>query len=248
MYKGLPGKHIITTPTGAELIKYASNAFLATKISFMNEMARICDAYGVNVADVAEGIGTDPRIGSQFLRAGLGYGGSCFPKDVSSLHYSAVSKQVDVPLLEATMRVNETQVDIYVEKLLEKIRGKLISEKARIAVWGLTFKPNTDDTRLSPALAIIDKLSRKGFKNIHAFDPMVTSSEENVVNCTDMYEAVEGADILIVATEWDEFKAVDWKRVKSLMNGELVLDGRNLYEPDQLIKEGLRYVGVGRSN
>lgn len=246
MYKGLPGKCIVTSLTGAELIKYASNTFLATKISFINEMARICDAYDVNVEDVAFGIGTDPRIGPLFLKAGLGYGGSCFPKDISSLHHAAQEREVDVPLLEATMHVNNTQVDIYLDKFIQSIAEEREKQDVKVAIWGLTFKPNTDDTRLSPAIAIIHKLKERGITTIHAHDPLVTFIEQDIVHHTDLYEAVEGTHALIVATDWDVYKSVDWERIGELMEGNVVLDGRNMYHPSSLTKKGFQYVGLGR--
>ncbi|WP_096199106.1 UDP-glucose dehydrogenase family protein [Bacillus sp. FJAT-45350] len=242
LYKGFHGKFIMTSLTGAELIKYASNAFLATKISFINEMARICDAYGVNIDDIAKGIGTDPRIGSLFLRAGLGYGGSCFPKDISSLHHSASKKNVSVPLLEATMNVNKTQIDMYLNKLTSVFQ-KL--ENKKITVWGLTFKPNTGDLRFSQSLALIDKLLEYG-SEVHAYDPLITSTDRNITIHDDIYQSIHNSEILIVATEWDTFKSIDWSKVHNKMNGNILLDGRNMFHPSTVKKFGFHYLGMGR--
>lgn len=243
MYGGILGEVILTSLTGAELIKYASNAFLATKISFINEMARICDVYNVNIEDVSKGIGTDPRIGPLFLKSGLGYGGSCFPKDVSALHHSAKSKKVNVPLLEATMEVNHSQIDVYLNKLISHVP----LEGKKITVWGLTFKPNTDDTRLSPALRLIEKL--KAFHcHIHCYDPQVNSLNIKDVNYhTDMYDSLKDSDILIVATEWDMFKFPNWDKVKKWMKNNIILDGRNIYDPKRLEANGFHYIAVGNS-
>lgn len=242
LYKGFHGEVIVTSLTGAELIKYASNAFLATKISFMNEMARICDAYNVNINDISKGIGTDPRIGPLFLNAGLGYGGSCFPKDVSSLYHSAKKKNISVPLLEATMTINNTQINEYLKKLKD-VLGDFSNKK--IAIWGLAFKPNTDDTRFSRAYALIDHLLEHG-ASIDVYDPIVSLTEKAVTVHESPYQAVRNSDALIVATEWDVFKAADWKRVKDLMNGTVLVDGRNMFEPTQMKELGFQYLGLGR--
>ncbi|GAB6931945.1 UDP-glucose dehydrogenase family protein [Calditerricola satsumensis] len=242
LYQGIDAPYVVTTPTGAEMIKYAANAFLATKISFINEMARICDAYGVRVDDVAEGIGLDARIGRAFLRAGLGYGGSCLPKDVDALIHAARDKGVDPLILPAVQQVNATQPDLYARKLRDALGG--LAGK-RVAVWGIAFKPNTDDTRASQALALIDRLLAVGC-TVRAFDPLARCERPEVAVATDPYQAAADADALVVATEWDLFRRADWSRVKAVMRGNVVVDGRNCLDPETVRAHGLRYVGVAR--
>ncbi|MBM7096065.1 UDP-glucose/GDP-mannose dehydrogenase family protein [Bacillus sp. H-16] len=229
-----------TTLTGAEMIKYASNVFLAVKISFINEIASICDAFHVNVKEVAEGIGADPRIGPAFLRSGLGYGGSCLPKDLSALLYSAAGKQVDAHLLPSAAKVNDQQVNRYTAKLEEDLG---ILKQKRIAVWGLSFKPDTDDTRHSPAILLILSLIEKGAE-VLAFDPLV-KEVEGIVSQHDLYESVKEADALILATEWAVFNSVDWNRVRSLMKGNIVLDARNVLNHRTVTEAGLTYRAIG---
>ncbi|AMX83258.1 UDP-glucose 6-dehydrogenase [Geobacillus subterraneus] len=244
MYAGINAPYVTTSLTGAELIKYAANAFLATKISFINEMARICDAFAVDVNDIARGIGFDPRIGPHFLRAGLGYGGSCFPKDVKALEHAARSRHVEPHLLQAVQSVNATQLDVCLDKLnqvLAPLHGK------KIAVLGIAFKPNTDDTRFSPAEALIRRLSEAGC-TVAAYDPKatLTSPLANVKQVRSVHEAIQGADGLVIATDWDEFCTLDWSEVKAAMNGTLVFDGRNCLDRLAVEQSGLRYMGVGR--
>ncbi|AST00254.1 UDP-glucose 6-dehydrogenase [Geobacillus thermocatenulatus] len=244
VYAGINAPYLTTSLTGAELIKYAANAFLATKISFINEMARICDAFTVDVNDIARGIGLDPRIGSHFLRAGLGYGGSCFPKDVKALEHAARSRQVEPHLLKAVQTVNATQLDFCFQKLNEQLAP--LTDK-KITVLGIAFKPNTDDTRVSPAEALIRRLSENGC-TIAAYDPKATLSEPlaRVTQVQSVYEAIQGADGLVIATDWDEFRTLDWEQVKAAMNGTLVFDGRNCLDRHAVEQSGLRYMGVGR--
>ncbi|WP_374717294.1 UDP-glucose dehydrogenase family protein [Geobacillus thermodenitrificans] len=244
MYAGINAPYVTTSLTGAELIKYAANAFLATKISFINEMARICDAFAVDINDVARGIGFDPRIGPHFLQAGLGYGGSCFPKDVKALEHAARSRDVEPRLLQAVQSVNATQIDVCLNKLnkeLAPLNGK------KIAVLGIAFKPNTDDTRFSPAEALIRQLSGSGC-TVAAYDPKATLTAPlaNVIQVQSVHEAIQDADGLIIATDWDEFRTLDWSEVKAAMNGTLVFDGRNCLDRRAVEQSGLRYVGVGR--
>lgn len=244
MYAGINAPYVTTSLTGAELIKYAANAFLATKISFINEMARICDAFAVDINDVARGIGFDPRIGPHFLQAGLGYGGSCFPKDVKALEHAARSRDVEPRLLQAVQSVNATQIDVCLNKLnkeLAPLNGK------KIAVLGIAFKPNTDDTRFSPAEALIRQLSGSGC-TVAAYDPKATLTAPlaNVTQVQSVHEAIQDADGLIIATDWDEFRTLDWSEVKAAMNGTLVFDGRNCLDRRAVEQSGLRYVGVGR--
>ncbi|MBC2725513.1 UDP-glucose/GDP-mannose dehydrogenase family protein [Desulfosporosinus sp.] len=239
-YRG-KAPYIFTSLTGAELIKYASNAFLATKISFANEMARICDAYEVDYDDIAKGIGTDPRIGRYFLNSGLGFGGSCLPKDLSSLKHSAVKKNVETKLLDAVREVNDTQIDLYLNKLtteLPDLTGK------RITIWGVTFKPDTDDLRSSPAVMMIKKLLEKGCQ-VHAYDPMVQLELSGVYSHTNQYESVKNSDALIISTEWQQFLETDWAEVKSRMKGTIVLDARNCLDGKLVRKFGFLYLRIG---
>jgi len=246
MYQKITAPYIVTTLSGAEMIKYTSNAFLALKISFINEIARICDQYQVKIDDVVKGISTDPRIGPHFLKAGIGYGGSCFPKDVRSLAYCALEKNIRPVLLQATEDVNQTQVDFYIDKLKAVIPD--LSAKI-IAVLGIAFKPNTDDTRYSPALSLIEKLSGLGCQ-IRAYDPeahLPDPFKTSVVGKFSVKEAVSGADVVIIATDWDEFNHLNWAEMKKWMNGEWIVDARNCIDPQTIRQQGLQYLGVARS-
>ncbi|PQD95355.1 UDP-glucose/GDP-mannose dehydrogenase family protein [Pradoshia eiseniae] len=244
IYKKLPSPFVVTSLSGAEMIKYTSNAFLATKISFINEIAKICDSYGVNIEDVVTGIGLDPRISPHFLQSGIGYGGSCFPKDVRSLEHSALKKNIRPLILQAVQEINLTQVDLYLTKLKETFPDMA---GRKIAVLGIAFKPNTDDTRYSPAIALIEQLSNLGAE-IHAYDPKahLPVSIENVTEHKAMEEALTDADVVIIATDWDEFKLADLKRMKKLMKGTLVMDARNCLDPAAVAKVGLQYKAVAR--
>lgn len=242
LYERGNAPYIFTSLTGAELIKYASNAFLATKISFANEMARICDAFEVDYTDIAKGLGTDPRIGQYFLNSGLGFGGSCLPKDLSSLKYSALRKNVDTKLLDAVREVNDAQIELYLSKLttaLPNITGK------QITVWGVTFKPGTDDLRSSPAITFIKQLIEKGCR-VHTYDPMVQLELSGVYSHTDRYESVKNSDALIIATEWPQFLESDWLEVKSRMKGSIVLDARNCIDEKLVRQQGLIFLGIGK--
>ena len=244
IYKKLPSPFVVTSLSGAEMIKYTSNAFLATKISFINEIAKICDSYGVNIEDVVKGIGLDPRISPHFLQSGIGYGGSCFPKDVRSLEHSALKKNIRPLILQAVQEINLTQVDLYLTKLKETFPDMA---GRKMAVLGIAFKPNTDDTRYSPAIALIEQLSNLGAE-IHAYDPKahLPVSIENVTEYKTMEEALTDADVVIIATDWDEFKLADLKRMKKLMKGSLVMDARNCLDPAAVAKAGLQYKAVAR--
>ncbi|MDP5276412.1 UDP-glucose dehydrogenase family protein [Chengkuizengella axinellae] len=242
LYYGIDAPFIVTSLKGAEMIKYASNSFLATKISFMNEMARICDTFNVDIMDIAEAIGTDPRIGSHFLKAGIGYGGSCFPKDLKSLIHTAQKHDLVPKLLMATEEVNQTQVDIYMDKLTSHIPN--LSNK-NCTVLGLSFKPNTDDTRSSPAIKLINKLVEQG-ANVHSYDPKAIYEQKNVIQHHHVMDAIKEADCVIITTDWNEFLHLDWKKIKKNMRGNLILDARNLLNKITIEKHGLRYVGVGR--
>jgi len=242
LYKKGNAPYIFTNLSGAELIKYASNAFLATKISVVNEIARICDAYEVDYADVANGLATDPRIGRLFLNAGLGFGGSCLPKDISSLKHSALLKNVETKLLDAVHKVNETQIELYLNKLSMVLPDL---SKKQITVWGVTFKPDTDDLRSSPAIALIKQLVQKGCR-VHTFDPMVELELADVTSFRDQYESIKDSDALIIATEWAQFINPNWLEVKSKMKGSIILDARNCLDVKNVRRQGLIYLGVGK--
>ncbi|CAM3989669.1 UDP-glucose 6-dehydrogenase [Bacillus luti] len=245
LYKGIQAPFFHTSLDGAEMIKYASNAFLATKISFINEIARICDAYHIDITEVAKGVGYDFRINPNFLQAGLGYGGSCFPKDLNSLIYTANSKQVSVPILQAVQSINSTQVDLYIEKIRNHLKNP---SSNRLTILGVSFKPNTDDTRDSLAVTLIEKLIPLGYE-IHTYDPIAllpAHVKKQVTQHTELESSITDSDCIVIATEWDEFKALDWQRVKKLMRGCKIVDGRNCLERNEVVKSGLHYIGVGR--
>ncbi|KMY50392.1 UDP-glucose dehydrogenase family protein [Peribacillus loiseleuriae] len=245
IYKNINAPFIITSLNGAEMIKYTSNAFLATKISFINEIARICDKYNVNIEDVSKGIGTDPRISPHFLSSGIGYGGSCFPKDVRSLEHSALDRNVTPQLLQAVQAVNHSQVNLYIDKLSVFIDD--FSEKT-IAVLGVAFKPNTDDIRYSPAVSLIEKLSSLG-SIVQTYDPkalLPLAMMEMVSQHIKLEQAIMNADCVVIATDWDEFKQLNWLKVKELMKGKYILDARNCIEPQVVRDAGLTYIGVAR--
>lgn len=232
----------------SELIKYAANAFLAMKITFINEMASLCEAVGADVQQVARGIGLDKRIGSKFLHAGPGYGGSCFPKDTLALVRTATDYGSPVELIETTVRVNDRRKKAMAGKIETALGGNLAGRT--VGVLGLTFKPNTDDMRDAPALDIIPALQAKGAR-IQAFDPegMEEASAllQNVAFVENAYEAAAGADALVIITEWDQFRALDLDRIKLLMNAPVLVDLRNIYKPQDLRARGFSYSSVGRT-
>ena len=236
----------ITDIKSAEMIKYASNAMLATRISFMNEIAQLCEKVGADVKSVAKGVGLDNRIGPRFLQAGMGYGGSCFPKDVKALSELMKQNNVKDKLLSAVNTINEDQRKFIfqkIKKMISPLKGK------SIAVWGLAFKPKTDDIREAPSIDIIRELQKSGAK-IRAFDPVAKINAKKVLKgvtfCGDPYLAVKGCDALLVATEWNEFRVLDFEHVKRLLKQPNIIDGRNIYEPDEMRKAGFNYMGVGR--
>ncbi|MDX2231161.1 MAG: UDP-glucose/GDP-mannose dehydrogenase family protein [Leptolyngbyaceae cyanobacterium bins.349] len=239
---------VVTTDlNSAEMIKYAANAFLATKISFINEVANICDRVGADVVEVAKGIGLDSRIGNKFLQAGIGWGGSCFPKDVSALIHTADDYGYEAQLLKAAVTVNQRQRLIVVEKLQQVL--KILKGKT-VGLLGLTFKPDTDDLRDAPALNIIEHLSRLGTK-IKAYDPIISQTGmrhglSNVNVETDPERLADGCDALVVVTDWQEFRALDYDKMGSLMHSRVIIDGRNFLDQAALEAIGFRYVGVGR--
>ena len=237
---------LVTNPRTAELIKYASNAFLATKISFINEIANLCELVGADVKVVAKGMGLDERIGPRFLQAGVGYGGACFPKDTRALRVMGFEAGYDFRIIAAVDEVNEEQKRSLVpkiKKLVPALKGKTV------ALWGLAFKPKTDDIREAPSLIIIDELQELGAK-IKAFDPVAEENArkvtKNVEFCKNPYDAVKGCDCLVIVTEWDEFRNLDKKKIKELMKQPNVVDGRNIYDPHEMKEFGFNYVGVGR--
>ncbi len=232
----------------AELTKYAANSFLAVKISFMNEIARICELLGADVDMVRKGIGTDDRIGKRFLFSGIGYGGSCFPKDVHALVKSSEEVNYDFEILKAVMHVNEEQKVFLIPKIL-KYFGNNVKGK-HFALWGLAFKPNTDDIREAPALYIIDALLNAG-ATVRAFDPEAMKNVKGVIGdkityADKMYDALEGADALIIATEWNEFRTPDFGKIGSMLKGKIIFDGRNLFENNIMESIGFHYESVGR--
>ncbi|PWV99324.1 UDPglucose 6-dehydrogenase [Paenibacillus cellulosilyticus] len=246
LYQSFQCPRIITTPRTAELIKYASNAFLATKISYMNELAKLCDEFKVNVNEVADGMGLDPRIGPSFLQAGLGYGGSCFPKDVSELVMTARAQAVQLHILEQVMEVNRIQPTY----LLDKARSRLGDfANKNIAMLGLAFKPNTDDIREAPALRMIHQLLLEQ-ANVRLFDPVATlpahsSSYEAVTVCASVEEAIQNADAVILCTEWAAFGQLDWENLKGLLNQLNFFDGRNMMDARWMRGIGFYYQGIG---
>lgn len=242
LYSFIEAPYIITSLSGAEMIKYASNAFLALKVSFINELAKMADRSKVDITDVAYGIGLDPRIGHPFLQAGLGYGGSCLPKDLSSLEHQFLTKNITPQILQAAQKVNNSIISEYIKKM----KLELINlQHKKITVWGATFKPNTDDTRHSQALKLVEKLVEEGAE-VHLYDPMVTPSIEGVTTHTKLYDSIEDSELLVIATEWSQFVEADWERVKRTMTNQAVLDCRNCLEPSTLEEHGIRYRGVAR--
>jgi len=248
LYSDIEASVVITDITSAETIKYASNAFLVTKISFINEMANLCEAVGADIDDVAHGIGLDPRIGPDFLRAGLGYGGSCFPKDARALDFAALNHGYDFRLLKSTIEVNTRQRVLAVHKL-KQLFGSLAGKE--IALLGLSFKPGTDDIREAPALDIAHLLHEAGAR-LRVYDPAAMENAkpllpEGIVFAPDIYEATAGASAVILVTEWPQFIDADWDIIKKGMREPyVVLDGRNALSPDRLRALGFRYAGVGR--
>ena len=233
----------------SELIKYAANAFLATKITFINEMADLCEKVGANVQDVSRGIGMDNRIGSKFLHAGPGYGGSCFPKDTLALLKTAEDYDSPTRIVEAVVKVNESRKRAMGRKVLDAIGGHDGARGKKVALLGLTFKPNTDDMRDSPAIAVAQTLTDAGVE-VAAYDPegmdLAKPLMPDVTMCSDPYEAIEDADAIAIVTEWDAFRALDLARVKSLAKAPVMVDLRNIYRPDDMRERGFAYTSIGR--
>ncbi len=238
---------VLTNVATAELTKYAANAFLATKISFINEMANLCEVVDANVQELARGIGLDGRIGKKFLHAGPGFGGSCFPKDTRSAAHFARELGEGLDIVEAVIRVNEKQRERMVAKISKAAGGDLSGRT--VSILGLSFKPETDDMRDAPAVDIIRGLQARG-ASIRAFDPVAmeaaASQLPDITYCKDAYEACAGSDVLVLVTEWNQFRMLDLERVKGVMNHALVVDLRNVYDPDKMKAAGFEYVSVGR--
>jgi UDPglucose 6-dehydrogenase len=244
-----PARVVVTSAQSAELIKHASNAFLALKISFINAVANLAEAVDADIEDIAEGMGLDSRIGPKFLRAGLGYGGSCFPKDVAAFHWVAQQKGVNFQLLQEIRKINETQRDIFFNKVLSALwtlRGK------RLAALGLAFKGDTDDIRDSPAIEVIKRLLEAG-AIVTAYDPAANERAKAVLAPTEkmryageLYEAAKDADAVLILTDWKEFGTIDLVRLNQVVRFPIVIDGRNLYKPEKMQEQGFTYVSVGR--
>ena len=238
---------VFTGRRTSELIKYAANAFLALKITFINEIADLCEAVGADVQQVSKGIGLDGRIGSKFLHAGPGYGGSCFPKDTLALVRTAVDAGAPVTLVETTVKVNDARKKAMADRIVKALGGSVTGKT--VAILGLTFKPNTDDMRDAPSLDIIPALQALGAK-VQAFDPEGMHEAQRLLTDVDFktgpYEALDGADVMVILTEWDRFRALDLERVKSLLNSPTIVDLRNVYRPDEMQALGFAYSSIGR--
>lgn len=248
IYRPLKTAIIVTNISSAEMIKHASNAFLATKISFINAIAQICDRVGADVLKVAEGMGYDKRIGRSFLDAGIGFGGSCFPKDVDAFIRLSEKNGYDFTLLKEVRAVNEHQKAIFLKRIEDKL---WIVKNKTIGVLGLSFKPNTDDMRNAPAVDIIKSLQHEGAK-IKAYDPQAMENAKKIlpgiIFCKDPYAAAKGCDCLVLLTEWEEFKDLNFKRIRQVMHQGIIFDGRNLYQRHHLETLGFEYHGVGRGS
>jgi UDPglucose 6-dehydrogenase len=239
---------IVMDEKSAELTKYAANAFLATKITFMNEIANYCEKVGADVDNIRAGMGTDSRIGKRFLFPGIGYGGSCFPKDVKALQKAGKDQSFDFKILNSVIEVNEKQKTILLPKIEKHFNNELSDIK--LAIWGLAFKPETDDIREAPSIYLMRELLKKGAK-LSVYDPEAIPNIEkqfgNSLNyCNSMYEALDGADALVICTEWSIFRTPDFQKVKQLLNQNIIFDGRNLYDLEDIKKEGISYVSIGR--
>ena len=241
---------IVMDPPSAELTKYAANIMLATKISLMNELAGLAERMGADIEQVRRGIGADPRIGHAFIYPGCGYGGSCFPKDVRALEYSARHYDFDAPLLAAVEKVNNRQKGLLEQKVVRAL-GEDLTGKT-IAVWGLAFKPNTDDMREAPSRVLMEALWRRNAR-VQAFDPVAMDEARRLYGeqgalqlCPDAYAACEGADALVICTEWQQFRSPDFARMRSLLRQSLLIDGRNIYDPTTVRTEGFTYHAIGR--
>ncbi|HEX8410224.1 MAG TPA: nucleotide sugar dehydrogenase, partial [Thermoanaerobaculia bacterium] len=238
---------VITNVESSELIKYAANGFLAVKITFINEIAQICEKVGANVQDVAIGMGLDSRIGPKFLQAGPGFGGSCFPKDTSAMANIARQQGYDFQIMEAVLRVNDAVKLRMIDKIITALNGE-VSGKT-VAMLGLAFKPETDDMRDSPTIPIIKGLQERG-ATIRAYDPQAIQNAKSffhdITYCEDAYTTAEGADALVLATEWNEFRALNFERIRKALREPVLIDLRNVYDPVRMATLGFRYTSVGR--
>ncbi|HXZ39889.1 MAG TPA: UDP-glucose/GDP-mannose dehydrogenase family protein [Terriglobales bacterium] len=236
---------LVTDINSAELIKHASNSFLAMKISYINMVANLCEVVGADVTKVAQGMGLDPRIGPTFLNPGIGFGGFCFPKDVQAFIRIAEKSGCDFSLLKEVERINQERVEHFVEKVREELW--VLSGK-KIAVWGLAFKPNTDDIRFAPALSIIRRLQAEGVQ-VQAYDPQAMEKAKtelpDLTYCDNLYEAAKGTDAVLLLTEWEEFRNVDWSRLATLVERPLIIDGRNTLSRQDVASNGFQYIGIG---
>jgi UDPglucose 6-dehydrogenase len=233
----------------AEMTKYAANAMLATRISFMNDIANLCERVGANVHEVRRGIGSDPRIGAKFLYPGCGYGGSCFPKDVKALIKTAAEHHYEMRVLQAVEEVNERQKELLYHKLEKRFAGELKGKT--VVIWGLSFKPQTDDMREAPSLALIEKLLVAGC-TVKAYDPVAMPEAKRILGdrvdyAKDIYDAAQQADAILLVTEWKEFRLPDWHILKNAMRTPVVFDGRNIYDSEELQRAGFEYFGLGNS-
>ncbi|MDD5618399.1 MAG: UDP-glucose/GDP-mannose dehydrogenase family protein [Candidatus Omnitrophica bacterium] len=246
LYKPIKAPKIVTDIKSSELIKHASNSFLATKISYINAISKICELSGADVLKVAEGMGLDKRIGKSFLDAGLGFGGFCLPKDLEAFIKISDKLGYDFKLLKIVRDINETQALDFIKK----IKSTLWNIKSKcVGVLGLSFKPNTDDLRFAPALKVIERLQREDAR-IRVFDPQSMNKAKSILKdvyfAKDLYDAAKGCDCLLIITDWNEFKELDFTKLKKIMKQPLIIDGRNLYDKDSLAKVGFRYIGIGR--
>jgi UDPglucose 6-dehydrogenase len=237
---------LVTNPQTAELIKYSANAFLATKISFINEISRLTESFNANIDEVARGIGLDRRIGESFLKAGIGFGGSCFPKDTKALSYQAVERGYNFPLLKAVIEVNQLQRFRFMQKIIDtlgNVRGK------KLALLGLAFKPGTDDVRESPGIDIMRHLELRGVL-VRAHDPMAIETAKKIAPkadyFNDVYEAIKGSDAIAIITDWNVYSDLNWSKIKGIMNSPIVFDGRNLLDPQKMKELGFEYYSIGR--
>lgn len=248
IYAALKAPIIVTDINTAELIKHASNSFLAAKISFINAVARVCDLAGADIEKVTEAMGLDKRIGKEFLQAGIGYGGFCFPKDVEAFIYISKKLGYDFSLLKEIKKINEEQRQYFVEKIKEHL---WVLEGKKIGILGLSFKPDTDDMRFAPSIEIINFLLKEG-ASLFLYDPQVKKEAKELFKgprvkfAKSPYEAIKNCDCLCLLTEWEEFRKLDWEKIKKLMHYPLVVDGRNIFDKNKLSKFGFKYIGVGR--
>ncbi len=232
----------------AEMTKYAANCMLATRISFMNEIANLCEKVGADIDMIRKGIGSDPRIGSEFLYAGVGYGGSCFPKDIKSLYNVAQQNGCDMHLIKAVEEVNNNQKRVLFNKLSSIFEGDLKGKT--VAIWGLAFKPETDDIREAPSLVVIERLLKNGAK-VRGYDPIAMSECKKIIGdsityCNNIYETVEDADAIVLMTEWKQFRLPSWSMIRKSMRGNIIVDGRNIYNKEELKEEGFNYYCIGK--